>query len=39
MQQENVQLRNKQLSEEQIFDLFNKAKKENSEAETKNSWH
>ena len=35
MQQENVQLRNKQLSEEQIFDLFNKAKKENSEAEQK----
>ena len=35
IQEENNQLRDKQLSEEQIFDLFNKARKENNEAEQK----
>ena len=35
IQEENNQLKDKQLSEEQIFDLFNKARKENNEAEQK----
>ena len=35
IQEENNKLKDKQLSEEQIFDLFNKARKENNEAEQK----
>ena len=35
IQEENNQLKDKQLSEEQIFELFNKARKENNEAEQK----